>query len=56
MMKRSIIGGTGTVLLANINSSDILKTAVLAGVGAIVSTIVSLAIKKWLLKDKNPSS
>jgi hypothetical protein len=50
MKKCGIIGGVGTVLLANIHSSDIFKTAVLAGVGAIVSTLVTLLIKRWMTK------
>ncbi|WP_276503186.1 hypothetical protein [Terrimonas pollutisoli] len=44
------VGGTITILLANINSGDVIKTAVLAGVGAVVSFILSLLLKqlvKW---------
>lgn len=48
--KTGTIGGTVTILLANINSGDIIKTAVLAGVGALVSFVLSLLMKelvKW---------
>lgn len=44
------VGGTITILLANINSGDVIKTAVLAGVGAVVSFVLSLLLKelvKW---------
>ena len=48
--KTGTIGGTLTIILANINSADILKTAVLAGIGAVVSFGASLLMKqlvKW---------
>lgn len=44
------VGGTVIILLANINSGDVIKTAVLAGVGAVVSFVLSLLLKelvKW---------
>lgn len=43
--------GTLVIILANINSSDVFKTAVLAGIGAAVSFAVSLFLKvlvRWL--------
>jgi hypothetical protein len=42
---------TGTVLtvLVNIGSSDIIKTVILAALGAVVSFSVSLLLK-WLVK------
>lgn len=43
-------GGIITVLLVNINAGDIVKTAVLAAVGTIISLMVSLACKYWLRK------
>ena len=46
--KTGTIGGTLTIILANINSSDIIKTAVLAGVGAVVSFVMSLVLKEML--------
>ena len=43
------VSGTGLTLLANIGSSDLLKTAVLAAIGAVVSFCVSVSLK-WLAK------
>ena len=47
-------GGILTILLININAGDLLKTMVLAAVGAVVSLLVSLACKygfrKWWKK------
>ena len=48
--KTGTVGGTLTIILANINSDDVMKTAVLAGVGAVVSFVISLLMKelvKW---------
>lgn len=48
--KTGTIGGTLTILLANINSGDLIKTAVLAAVGALVSFMISYLMKelvKW---------
>lgn len=48
--KTGTIGGTLTIIFANINSGDILKTAVLAGIGAVVSFGMSMLMKmlvKW---------
>ena len=42
-----VAGGTITIILANINSSDLLKTAVLAATGAIVSFFVSYLLNAW---------
>jgi hypothetical protein len=56
MKKLGIIGGVGMVLLANIHSSDLLKTAVLATIGAIVSTTVTLLMKRMLDKKNKNSS
>jgi len=44
------LGGILTILLVNINAGDLLKTMVLAAVGAVVSLLVSLACKYWLRK------
>lgn len=38
-------GGFITALLVNINAADIIKTAVMAATGAIVSFLVSLMLK-----------
>ncbi|MBC7557529.1 MAG: hypothetical protein H7195_11275 [Chryseobacterium sp.] len=45
---------TGTLLsiLPNLFSEDILKTIILAALGAIVSFTVSL-VMKWIIKSKN---
>ena len=48
--KATTIGGTLIVLLANINSSDIIRTIVLTAIGAIISFGMSVLIKmvmKW---------
>ena len=46
---RYAVGGTVLVVLLNINAADTLHTALLAGLGAVVSFSVSLFLK-WLLK------
>jgi hypothetical protein len=43
--KAGTAGGTLLSIFANINSEDLIKTAVLAGVGAIVSFAVTLLLK-----------
>lgn len=43
------VGGTVLTVAMNIGSSDILKTVVLAALGAIVSFSVSLLLK-WIVK------
>ena len=48
--RATTIGGTLVILLANINSSDIIRTIILTMIGAIVSFLMSLLIKgvmKW---------
>jgi len=47
--KAGIVGGTLLTVLVNLQSADILKTCILATVGAIVSFCVSLAMK-WVVK------
>lgn len=47
-------GGTLLTIFANIQSTDVVKTAVLACIGAIVSFMISLFMKwmsKKILKD-----
>lgn len=46
------IGGTFLSVLPNIDSTDVLKTIVLAGLGAVVSFTVSLVFKRILKKHK----
>ena len=43
--KTGTAGGTLLSIFANINSEDLLKTAVLAAVGAVVSFAVTLLLK-----------
>ena len=49
--KYGTLGGIITILLYNISTGDIIKSVVLAGIGAIASFFVSLAlrycIRKW---------
>ena len=39
------VSGTGLTVLANIGSSDITKTVVLAAIGAVVSFCVAMLLK-----------
>ena len=43
--KTGTAGGTLLTIFANISSEDLVKTAILAGVGAIVSFSVTLFLK-----------
>jgi len=43
------VSGTALTVLVNIGSSDIIKTAMLAAIGAVVSFSVSVLLK-WLFK------
>lgn len=45
-------GGTFLSIVPNLNSSDVLKTVILASVGAIVSFSISLALKFFIKKHK----
>jgi hypothetical protein len=47
--KAGTASGTLLSIFANINSGDILKTAVMAGIGAVVSFSVTLFLK-FLIK------
>jgi hypothetical protein len=42
----SVLGGTLTVAVANLTAPSIIDTIVLAAIGAVVSYVVSLIIKK----------
>jgi len=44
------LGGIITIFLVNITAGDLLKTALLSAVGAVVSITVSLAVKYALRK------
>ena len=48
--KAGIIGGTFISVAANIQNGDVLKTIVLAAIGAMVSFSVSLLMKLLILK------
>jgi hypothetical protein len=43
------VSGTGLTVLVNIGSPDIIKTVILAAIGAVVSFSVSVYLK-WLVK------
>lgn len=48
--KAGTAGGTLLTIIVNINSSDLLKTGILAAVGAVVSFSVTLFLK-FLIKQ-----
>lgn len=43
--KAGTVGGTLLVLLLQLSATELLKTAILAGIGAAVSFLVSLSLK-----------
>jgi len=43
------VSGTALTVIANIGSQDVIKTVVLAALGAVVSFAVSVTLK-WLVK------
>lgn len=45
-------GGTFLSIVPNLHSSDVVKTVILASVGAIVSFIISLLLKIIIKKHK----
>jgi len=45
-------GGTFLSIVPNLHSADVLKTVILASVGAIVSFSISLALKFFIKKHK----
>lgn len=51
-LKTGTAGGTLTILFANIDANDLVKTVVLAAVGAMVSLVVSFVLKKMFGKKK----
>lgn len=48
--------GTALTILVNIGSQDVIKTIVLAALGAIVSFFVTIGLKWIVKKIKNVSS
>ena len=55
--KAGTVGGTLLTIIANIKSEDVLKTIILAAVGAVVSFVISVALKYVanILKRKSPN-
>ena len=50
--KAGTAGGTLLTIFANINSADVLKTAILAAVGAIVSFTITIFLKAIIKRLK----
>ena len=50
--KAGTIGGTFLILLLNITSEEVLRTALLAAIGAIVSFSVSFLLNRLVKKRK----
>jgi len=48
-MKAGTLGGTLLVIVIQIQQGELIKTAILASVGAVVSFIVT-AVLRWVLK------
>jgi len=50
--KMGTLAGTLTIILANITKADLLKTIILAALGALVSFVVSLLLKNVMKRWK----
>ena len=50
--KTGTAGGTLLSIFANINSGDIVKTAILAAIGAVVSFVVTVSLKLLVKRIK----
>lgn len=50
--KAGTVGGTLLTILGNIRSDDLIKTAILAAVGAVVSYVVTLSLKLLIKRLK----
>ena len=50
--KAGTAGGTLLTIFGNISSQDIIKTAVLAGIGAIVSFCITILLKSIIKRVK----
>jgi hypothetical protein len=46
------VGGTFLSILPNLHSEDVLKTIILAALGAIVSFVISMLLKYLIKKHK----
>lgn len=49
--KHGTVGGTLLIIVVNINSADVIRTTVLAAIGATVSFLVSMLLK-WIIKKR----
>jgi len=50
--KAGTIGGTFLTIIINIRGEDVLKTMILAAIGAVVSFFVSLGLKHLIKRKK----
>jgi|GEM_PF-6587982 len=48
MTKIGTIGGTLTIVLANITTTDIISTILLSALGAVVSYLVSIGMRRLI--------
>ena len=48
--KAGTIGGTLLILFINLHTEEVLKTAILAAIGAVVSFIISMVLKLLIEK------
>jgi hypothetical protein len=53
-IKYGTVGGILVTILGNIAMGDLLKTTVLAAVGAVVSFSLSLLLNRWIRPPKKP--
>jgi hypothetical protein len=51
-LKTGTAGGTLTILFANIDANDLVKTMILAALGAVVSVSVSFVLRKMFGRKK----
>lgn len=54
ILRTGTAGGTLTILLTQLHSGDVVKTMILAAVGAAVSFVVSFLLKKLVERWKSP--
>ncbi len=52
-IRNGTVGGTLITILGNIAMGDLIRTAVLAAVGAAVSFSFSLLLNRWIKPPKN---
>ena len=51
-LKTGTAGGTLTILFANIDANDLVKTMILAALGAVVSVSASFVLRKMFGRKK----